>query len=228
MIRVVIADDQPMIRSALRALVEGASGIQVVAEAGNGSEALAVAALHLPDVVVMDVRMPVMNGLEATRRIRTELPDVQVIVLTTYDLDDYVFSAIRAGAAGFFLKDGDAEDLIRGIRAVHSGEALMSPASLRKLIAEFAATPQSDATAAAAVAALTARESEVLRLLSQGLSNADIADVLFVSVGTVKTHVSSLLAKLGVRDRTQAVVIAYQAGLGATGQRPGSPDAPHG
>jgi DNA-binding NarL/FixJ family response regulator len=216
MIRVVIVDDQPMIRSALRALVEGEPDIEVVAEAGDGEEAVAVATRHLPDVVVMDVRMPILDGLEATRRIRTELPEVQVIVLTTYDLDDYVFGAIRAGAAGFFLKDGDAEDLIRGIRAVHSGEALMSPASLRKLIAEFAAAPQPDGAAAAAVAGLTEREREVLRLISQGMANADIAETLFVSVGTVKSHVSSVLAKLRVRDRTQAVVLAYQAGLGTT------------
>ncbi len=212
-IKVLLVDDQDLIRSALRALLDGAEGVEVVAEAADGQAAVAAAARHRPDVVVMDIRMPVLDGLEATKQIRGALPSVQVIVLTTYDLDDYVFRAVRAGAAGFFLKDGDAEDLIRGVRAVHSGAALMAPSSLRRLIAEFAIAPQADPGAADAVARLTEREQGILQLLALGLSNVDIAERLVISVGTVKTHVSSVLAKLGVRDRTQAVVVAYQSGL---------------
>jgi DNA-binding NarL/FixJ family response regulator len=213
MIRVAVVDDQPLIRSALRALLDDAEGIDVVAEADDGYGAVDVARRERPDVMVMDVRMPGIDGLEATRRIRAEHPDVQVIVLTTYDLDDYVFRAIRAGAAGFFLKDGDADELIRGVHAVHSGDALMDPAALRTLLDEFAAAPRPDPEASATVARLTDRERDVLRLLAQGLANAEIAETLVVSIGTVKTHVSSLLAKLGARDRTQAVVTAYRSGL---------------
>lgn len=212
-IKVLLVDDQELIRTALRALLDGAEGIKVVAEAADGQAATEAARRYRPDVVVMDIRMPVLDGLEATKQIREELPSVQVIVLTTYDLDDYVFRAVRAGAAGFFIKDGDAEDLIRGVRAAHSGAALMAPSSLRRLIAEFAVAPQPNPIAADAVARLTEREQEILQLLAQGLANVDIAERLVISVGTVKTHVSSVLAKLGVRDRTQAVVLAYQSGL---------------
>jgi DNA-binding NarL/FixJ family response regulator len=218
-IRIAVVDDQPLIRSALRALLDSADGIAVVAEAGDGFEAVVIAARERPDVMVMDVRMPGLDGLEATARIRRDHPDVQVIVLTTYDLDEYVFRAIRAGAAGFFLKDGDADELIRGVRAVHTGDALMAPAALRTLMDEFAAAPQPDPLYAEAVEHLTERERDVLRLLAEGLANAEIAERLFVSVGTVKTHVSSVLAKVGVRDRTQAVVAAYRSGL-MTGRGP--------
>jgi DNA-binding NarL/FixJ family response regulator len=217
MTRVLVVDDQPLIRSAMRALLEDVEHIEVVGEAGDGRTAIEETRRTNPDVVLMDVRMPVLDGLAATRRIREELPATQVIVLTTYDLDDYVFEAIRAGAAGFFLKDGDADDLVRGIRAVASGEALMAPSSLRRLLGEFAAAPTADPEAAAAIGRLTDREREVLRLLAAGLANAEIADRLYLGVGTVKTHVSSVLAKLGVRDRTQAVVVAYQGGLAPVG-----------
>lgn len=220
MTRVIVVDDQPLIRTALCALLEETESIDVVGEAGDGEAAVALARRERPDVVLMDVRMPVLDGLAATRRIRDEIPGTQVIVLTTYDLDDYVFEAIRAGAAGFFLKDGDAEDLIRGIEAVRSGDALMAPSALRRLIGEFAAVPQPDQAAAEAIARLTDREREVLRLLAAGLANAEISERLFVGVGTVKTHVSSLLAKLGVRDRTQAVVVAYRGGLADSSETP--------
>jgi DNA-binding NarL/FixJ family response regulator len=212
-IRVAVVDDQPLIRTALRALLDQADGITVIGEASDGLAAVDLAASQRPDVMVMDVRMPGLDGLDATARIRTSQPNVQVIVLTTYELDDYVFRAIRAGAAGFFLKDGDADQLIRGVRAVHNGDALMAPAALRRLLNEFATSPTPDESAAAAVARLTDRERDVLHLLAQGLANADIAESLCVSIGTVKTHVSSLLAKLGVRDRTQAVVTAYRSGM---------------
>ena len=213
MIRVIVVDDQPLIRTALRALLDRADDIEVVAEAGDGESAVSAAQKFVPDLVLMDIRMPVLDGLEATRLIRRNQPGVRVIVLTTYDLDDYVFQAIRAGAAGFFLKDGDAEDLIRGIHAVNAGDALMSPVALRKLLAEFAAAPKPDEQAVLAIARLTDRERDILKLLARGKTNTDIAEDLVISVGTVKTHVSSVLAKLRVHDRTQAVVMAYQAGL---------------
>jgi DNA-binding NarL/FixJ family response regulator len=216
MIRVAVIDDQPLIRSALRALLDSTDGMTVVAEGADGQQALQIAARDRPDVVVMDVRMPRLDGLQATAQIRDLNPEVQIIVLTTYELDDYVFRAVRAGAAGFFLKDGDADDLIRGIRAVHSGEALMAPTALRTLLNQFATAPRPDEDAALAVASLTDREHDVLRLLAEGQSNTDIAETLFIGLGTVKTHVSSILAKLDVRDRTQAVVTAYRSGMMGT------------
>jgi len=212
-IRVAVVDDQPLIRAALRALLDQADGITVIGEASDGQAAVDLARRKRPDVMVIDVRMPGLDGLEATARIRADQPDVQVIVLTTYELDDYVFGAIRAGASGFFLKDGDADELIRGVRAVHNGTALMAPGALRSLLSEFATAARPDEPSVAAVARLTERERDVLQLLAEGLANADIAESLCLSVGTVKTHVSSLLAKLGVRDRTQAVITAYRSGM---------------
>lgn len=212
-IRIVIADDQQLIRAALRALVDSAPDVDVVGEAGDGRAAVELCRRLRPDVVLMDVRMPVMDGLDATQQIRADVPATQVIILTTYHLDAYVVRAVRMGAAGFLLKDGEAEDLLRGIRAAHSGEALMSPAALRTLLDAFADSPGPDPIAARLVAGLSERERDILRLVATGASNADIAAQLFVSVATVKSHVSHLLGKLSVRDRTQAVVLAHRAGL---------------
>jgi DNA-binding NarL/FixJ family response regulator len=212
-IRIVIADDQSLIRAALRALLESAPDIDVVGDAENGRVALEISRRLKPDVVLMDVRMPVMDGLDATQQIRKELPSTQVIVLTTYHLDSYVVRAVRAGAAGFLLKDGEAEDLVRGIRAAHAGDAMMSPAALRTLLDAFADSPGPDLSAATLVAGLSDRERDILRLVATGASNADIAAQLFVSVATVKSHVSHMLGKLAVRDRTQAVVLAHRAGM---------------
>jgi DNA-binding NarL/FixJ family response regulator len=213
MIRVVLADDQALIRRAIRSLLESAGDIEVVAEAADGKEAVAAARRHRPDVVVMDVRMPHLDGIEATRRIRADQPDVAVIVLTTFDMDQYVFQAVRAGAAGFFLKDGDADPLLEGIRVAAQGEAVMDPGALRRLLEEFARTAEPAPDAVHALAGLTERERDVLRLMSDGMTNAEVAQRLVVSPATVKTHVGSILAKLDVRDRTQAVVLAWRGGL---------------
>jgi DNA-binding NarL/FixJ family response regulator len=212
-IRVLIADDQALIRSALRALLEDVEDIEVVAEAPDGDAAVTSAARHRPDVVVMDIRMPRTDGLAATRRIRAEQPGTAVIVLTTYDLDEYVFDAVRAGAAGFLLKDGDADDLVRAIRAAAGGDALVAPSPLRRLLEEFTRAPSADPVARRAVDRLTDRERQVLLQLATGRSNDEIAADMHLTVATVKTHVGSVLAKLDVRDRTQAVVLAYEAGL---------------
>lgn len=213
MIRVVLADDQALIRTAIRSLLVSAGDIDVVAEAADGQEAVAAARRHRPDVVVMDVRMPHLNGIEATRRIRTDHPEVAVIVLTTFDMDQYVFQAVRAGAAGFFLKDGDAEPLLDGIRVAASGQAVMDPSALRRLFEEFARTAEPPPEVTRALSALTDRERDVLRSMADGMTNAEIAEHLVVSPATVKTHVGSILAKLRVRDRTQAVVLAWRGGL---------------
>jgi DNA-binding NarL/FixJ family response regulator len=213
MIRVVLADDQALIRRAIRSLLESAGDIEVVAEASDGTEAVVAAQRHRPDVVVMDVRMPHVNGIDATRRIRGAQPEVAVIVLTTFDMDRYVFQAVRAGAAGFFLKDGDVEPLLEGIRVAASGQAVMDPGALRRLLEEFARTAEPAPEVARALAGLTERELEVLRAMAEGMTNGEIADRLVVSPATVKTHVGSILAKLGVRDRTQAVVLAWRGGL---------------
>lgn len=216
MIRVLLADDQALIREALTALLRSADDLEVVATAGDGPSAVEAVRRHRPDVAVVDVRMPGLDGIEVTRRVRQEAPDTAVIVLTTYDLDEHVTAAVRAGACGFFLKDGDAEELLRGIRAAAAGEAVVDGSVLRRLLGAFAATPEPDRAAADAVALLSAREREVLALMAQGLSNEEIAGRLFIGAATVKTHVGAVLAKLPARDRTQAVVIAHRAGL-ATG-----------
>lgn len=245
-ISVAVADDQSLVRVGFCGIVAATPGLAVVGEAGNGAEAVAVARSARPDVLLMDVRMPVLDGIEATRQItsRPESAGVRVIILTTFDLDDYVFGALRAGASGFLLKDTVPEDLITAIQVVAAGEALLAPSVTRRLISEFArtaalgspgpaspglpvygggATREDSAPAAAArgsglpadkvTSLLTDRECEVLRLVSAGMSNGEIADHLYISPATAKTHVAHLLTKLGARDRVQLVIIAYQVGL---------------
>ena len=209
-IRVLIADDEALVRTGLRMVLAAEPGIEVVGEARNGQDAVDLAARLAPDVVLMDIRMPEMDGLEATERLaRTGGP--RVVLLTTFDLDEHVFRGLRAGADGFLLKDTPAEQLVAAIRAVAAGDALLAPSVTRRLIDRFARRP--DIGIPAGYAPLTERESEVLRLLARGLSNAEIADELEVGEATVKTHVARVLSKLGVRDRVQAVVAAYEAGI---------------
>jgi DNA-binding NarL/FixJ family response regulator len=212
---VLLADDQHLVRAGFRALLDDADDIEVVGEAGNGREAVELARSARPDVVLMDIRMPVLDGLEATRRIVADelLAGVRVLVLTTFDLDEYVYEALRAGASGFLLKDTPPADLLAAIRVVAAGDALLAPSVTRRLIAEFARRPEPSAVTPAALAALTDREREVLALVARGLSNAEIAELLVVSGATAKTHVSRVLAKLGARDRAQLVMLAYETGL---------------
>jgi len=242
-ISIVVADDQALVRVGFCGIIAATPGFSVVGEAANGAEAVAVARAAKPDVVLMDVRMPVLDGIEATRQITAspQLAGVRVIILTTFDLDEYVFAALRAGASGFLLKDTLPADLLTAIRVVAAGEALLAPSVTRRLIGEFARTPApargpAGAAAAGAVATssvpqsalappatatdrvaqlLTERECEVLRLVATGMSNAEIADRLYISPATAKTHVAHLLTKLDARDRVQLVIIAYQAGLAA-------------
>jgi DNA-binding NarL/FixJ family response regulator len=210
-VRVLVADDQALVRAGLRMLLSGEDDIEVVAEAANGREAVALAAQHRPDVVLMDIRMPELDGLEASRRILAADPGARVLVLTTFGLDEYVYEALRVGASGFVLKDDPPEQLLEAVRTVAAGEALLSPAVTRRVIAEFTRLHRQAPPAAAA--ALTERELEVFRLIAQGLSNAEIGHELFISDTTVKTHVTRLLQKLELRDRAQAIVLAYQTGL---------------
>lgn len=205
--RVVIADDDPLVRMGLRAILSSEPGWEVVAEAGDGEQALAVVREHVPDVVLMDVRMPTMDGLEATRAITSEGLATAVLVLTTFEVDEYVFEAMRAGAAGFVLKRVPPTELIEAVRIVAAGESLLFPASTRAVIERFAASEGVE------MPELTEREQVVLRELARGRSNQEIASGLFVSVETVKSHVASILMKLGVRDRTQAVIVAYESGF---------------
>jgi DNA-binding NarL/FixJ family response regulator len=200
-----------MVRAGFRLLLGDEPGIEVVAEASNGRDAVAQAARFRPDVVLMDIRMPEMDGLEATRRILAADPEARVLILTTFDLDDYVFEALRAGASGFVLKDEPPEQLLAAVRTVAGGEALLSPTVTRRVIRRFATVRRQSPPAA--VADLTPRELEVFRLITRGLSNAEIGRELFISDTTVKTHVTRLLQKLDLRDRAQAIVLAYQAGL---------------
>lgn len=193
-------------------ILESEDDLVVIAEAEDGAEAVRVARAERPDVILMDVRMPEVDGLEATRQITETASDSKVIVLTTFDLDDYVYGALRAGASGFLLKDAPADDLVAAIRVVARGDALLAPSVTRRLISEFAGRPEAGA-AVTGLDELTDRETEVLRLLATGKSNAEIAEELFVSETTVKTHVSHVLTKLGLRDRVQAVVAAYESGL---------------
>jgi DNA-binding NarL/FixJ family response regulator len=229
-IRVVVADDQGLVRSGFAMLLGGEPDIEVVGEAANGAEAVALVASARPDVVLMDVRMPVMDGLEATRRITEDasLADTRVVILTTFDLDEYVHEALRAGASGFLLKDTLPVDLLHAVRVVAAGDALIAPKITRRLIEEFARRPEpaGGAAALAALDVLTEREREVLEVVAKGHSNAEIAEALFVSHATVKTHISRLLMKLAVRDRAQLVMIAYETGLVAPGSAPGSVLAP--
>jgi DNA-binding NarL/FixJ family response regulator len=210
-IRVLVVDDQSMVRAGFRLLLADEPDIEVVAEASNGREAVAHAARLHPDVILMDIRMPELDGLEATRRILATDTSARVLVLTTFDLDDYVFEALRAGASGFVLKDDPPEQLLAAVRTVASGEALLSPSVTRRVIRHF--THARHQSPPPGVAELTSRELEVFELLTRGLSNAEIGAALFISDTTVKTHVTRLLQKLGLRDRAQAIVLAYQTGL---------------
>ncbi|MEU2182738.1 response regulator transcription factor [Streptomyces thermolilacinus] len=213
-IRVLVVDDQMMVREGFSVLLNAMPGIEVVGEAVNGREAVAQVAELRPDVVLMDIRMPEMNGIDATREIVAADGDAKVLVLTTFDLDEYVYQALRAGASGFLLKDASARQLADGVRVVAAGEALLAPSVTRRLITEFAKRVESPRAAALArVGDLTERETEVLVLIAQGLSNAEIAAHLVVAESTIKTHVSRVLVKLGLRDRTQAAVFAYEARL---------------
>jgi DNA-binding NarL/FixJ family response regulator len=212
-VRVVIADDQGMVRSGFTTLLNSEPDIEVVGEAVNGQEAVTRAVQLRPDVILMDVRMPVMDGLQATRQIAAMDAAPRVLVLTTFDLDDYVYQALRWGASGFLLKDASARELAEAVRVVAAGDALLSPSVTRRLIAEFARMGAPRGPSRKTLKDLTERETEVLALVAGGLSNAEIAGRLVVAEQTVKTHVSRILMKLGLRDRTQAVVLAYETGL---------------
>ena len=213
-VRVLLCDDQALVRSGLRMVLEAREDMQVVGEAEDGAGALELAARCRPDVILMDVRMPVMDGVEATRRLARTGTSARIVMLTTFDSDEYVYEALRAGASGFLLKDAQPGQLVDAVRVVARGEALLAPTVTRRLLDRFAHTlPDRTGTVPAALAELTERELEVLTLLASGLSNAELAERLFLSETTVKTHVSSILRKLDLRDRVQAVVLAYQAGL---------------
>jgi len=215
MIRVLVADDQALVRGSFRLLVETDPGLQVIGEAATGAEAVEIATRDKPDVLLMDIRMPVMDGIEATRKITAseQTAGVRVLILTTFDLDDYVYAALRAGASGFLLKDTPPADLLAAIQVIAAGDALLAPAITRRLIAEFARRPQPSQQPVAALAGVTGREREVLTLIGRGLSNPEIAQALHVTMATTKTHVGRLLAKLGARDRAQLVIAAYETGL---------------
>jgi len=210
-IRVLVADDQSMVRAGFRMLLADEEDIEVVAEASNGKEAVEKAARFDPTVVLMDIRMPELDGLEATRRILAADPDARVLVLTTFDLDEYVYEALRAGASGFVLKDDPPEQLIAAVRTVASGDALLSPAVTKRVIGAFTRMPRP--APPRELDDLSAREREVFRLVARGLSNAQIGKELFIGETTVKTHVTHILSKLGLHDRVQAVVLAYQTGV---------------
>ncbi|KUL22060.1 response regulator [Streptomyces regalis] len=213
-IRVVIADDQQMVRQGFTVLLNTKPDIDVIGQAVDGLDAVAKVAELTPDVVLMDIRMPELGGIEATRRITTESPHIKVLVLTTFDLDEYVYEALRAGASGFLLKDASADQLAEAVRVVAAGDALLAPGITRRLIAEFSRLDDRPrAPLKERVGDLTERETEVLALIAQGLSNAEIAERLVVAEQTVKTHVGRILVKLGLRDRTQAAVFAYESGL---------------
>ncbi len=210
-IRVLIADDQSMVRAGFRMLLSDEDDIEVVAEASDGREAVAKAARFAPTVILMDIRMPELDGLQATRRILEADGTARILILTTFGLDEYVYEALRAGASGFVLKDDPPEQLIAAIRIVAAGDALLSPAITKRVIKQFARIPRP--TPAKELDDLTAREQDILRLIAGGLSNQEIGSELFISETTVKTHVTHILAKLGLRDRVQAVVLAYQSGV---------------
>ena len=212
-VRVVIADDQGMVRSGFTTLLNSEPDIEVIGEAVNGAEAVSRAAALRPDVILMDVRMPVLDGLQATRQISAMIDPPKVLVLTTFDLDDYVYQALRWGASGFLLKDASAEELANAVRVVASGDALLAPGVTRRFIAEFARLGAPRGPSRRQLDDLTERETEVLALVARGMSNAEIAGRLVVAEQTIKTHVSRILMKLGLRDRTQAVVLAYETGL---------------
>ncbi|MBA0047670.1 response regulator transcription factor [Mycobacteroides sp. LB1] len=212
-IRVIVADDQALVRAGFVALLDAQDGIEVVAEAANGVQALAAAQEHRPDVVLMDIRMPELDGLAATRQIAADpdLADVRVVVLTTFELDEYVFEAMRAGASGFLVKHSEPSELVRAVRVVAEGDALLSPSVTRRLLAEFSTHAKQPNESG--LEELTDREREVMTLVAEGLTNAEIGARLFMSPATARTHVSRILTKLSARDRTQLVVIAYESGL---------------
>jgi DNA-binding NarL/FixJ family response regulator len=215
MTRVLLADDQALVRGGFRMILEAQPDIEVIGEAEDGHQAVRLAQELHPDVVLMDVRMPVMDGIEATRHLATgaETTDVRVLVLTTFDLDEYVYEALRAGASGFLLKNSPAHELAEAVRTVARGEALLAPSVTRRLIEQFVSRPPTSAELDPRLASLTGREEEVLVMISRGRSNAEIAADLFLAEATVRTHVNRIFAKLGVRDRTQAAVLAYESGL---------------
>ncbi len=214
-IRVLVADDQALVRAGFVALLDAQDGIEVIAQADTGTDALAAARELRPDIVLMDIRMPQMDGLAATREIVADpvLSDVRVVVLTTFELDEYVFEAMRAGASGFLVKHTEPAELVRAVRVVADGDALLSPSVTRRLVAEFAARTKEPAGSPTALAELTSRERVVMALVAEGLTNAEIGERLFMSPATARTHVSRILTKLGARDRTQLVVMAYESGL---------------
>ena len=229
MIRVLIVDDQAMIRAGFRMIIEAEPDITVVGEAGDGIEALEMAERSTPDVVLMDVRMPRMDGIEAARQMLYDRADravadgspklPRVLMLTTFDLDDYVYAALRAGVSGFMLKDAPAEQLVEAIRVIAAGDALLAPSVTRRLIEDISKRPSRDATTTVpGLDQLTDREDEVLRLVAKGLSNAEVADQLYLGEATIKTHVGRILMKLNLRDRVQAVVLAYESGLITPGE----------
>jgi DNA-binding NarL/FixJ family response regulator len=219
-IRIVLVDDQELVRTGFKMVLDAQPDMEVVAEAADGAEAIDRASRYQADVMIMDARMPRMDGVEATRQIRLAGDRPRVLMLTTFDLDEYAFAALKAGASGFLLKDVPPDELLFAIRAVHSGDAVVAPSTTRRLIDQFAPMLPTGQQEPAQLAELTEREREVLVLLSQGLSNCEIAERLFVSEATVKTHVGRVLAKLGLRDRVQAVVFAYEHGLVRAGGQP--------
>lgn len=214
-IKVVLADDQTLVRGGFRVLLDTEDGFEVCGEASDGAEAVRLAQETRPDVVVMDIRMPGMDGLEATRLITAdpELANVRVLVLTTFDVDEYVYEALRAGASGFLLKDIEPVELLRALRVIAAGEALLAPTVTRRLIAEFVGRPENRRVDASAIRQITDREREVLALVASGLSNDEIAAQLVISTATARTHVSRIMTKVGARDRAQLVVLAYESGL---------------
>ena len=218
MIRVVIADDQDLVREGLRMMLDAEPDIEVAAEAGNGSEALAAARTHDPDVLLMDIRMPELDGIEATARLVGSNARTRILVLTTFDLDEYVYRAMKAGASGFLLKDANREQLAHAVRTVAAGDALLAPAITRRLVEDYCRRPPPGVDQPAAADELSPRELEVLRLVARGMANAEIAGQLFLSEATVKSHVARILSKLDLRDRVQAIVLAYESGIVRPGE----------
>jgi DNA-binding NarL/FixJ family response regulator len=212
-IRILVADDQPLVRGGFKMILEERADLDLVGEAATGEQAVELARELDPDVILMDVRMPSLDGVEATRRLVDGGSRAKILVLTTFDLDEYVYAAVRAGASGFLLKDVQPAELVDAIRVVAAGNSLFGPAATQRLVERFTQAPQARETASPALDALTDRERDILRLLAQGNSNAELAERLYLSEATVKTHVSAILRKLGVRDRVQAVITAYEAGL---------------
>jgi len=221
-IRVAVADDQSLVRAGFASLLADTDDVTLVGEAADGREAVELVRRSRPDVVLMDVRMPHVDGIEATRRIQALADPPHVLILTTFDLDDYVYAALRAGASGFLLKDAPRHDLIAAVRAAAAGNALLAPTVTRRLIERFARLPAELAPAPSQLAALTARERDILLQVARGRSNAEIAAALFLSEATVKTHIGHVLAKLSLRDRVQAVILAYEAGIVVPGDHPGA------